>query len=192
MDEFWSTLLATIIGAAFAGAFTMLIFTRETRQAYQARLDDALAGIVLAIPARVRELDQYQKLLDEAEDNESSEAPAAEFLAPGPYELGVRLEAARMIARGEDAKTLGEVASAFYSLVSLHPKAQRARLSQLPELMRKWRHGELGKQPWSTFSRFAFDVDRRAGFSAPPPWDPINRIVTKLPKQKRPRGRFWK
>ncbi|MGC5225465.1 hypothetical protein ACPW96_23110 [Micromonospora sp. DT81.3] len=186
MDEFWSTLLATIIGAAFAGAFTVLIFTRESRQACQARLDDALSGIVLAIPTRVRELDEYQRHLDEVEAGGSPEAADIDRLAPGPYELGVRLEAARMVARGEDAKTLGEVASAFYSIVSLHPKAQRARLSQLPELMRKWRHGELGKQPWSTFTRFAFDVDRRAGFSAPPPWDPINRTVTKLPTPKRP------
>lgn len=186
MDGFWSTLIATIVGAAFAGAVTWFVFARQSHQGYTARLDDALAGIVLAIPARVRELDEYQAHIDQLDEDAPSRDPDSDPLPPGPYEIGVRLEAARMIARGEDAKTLGEVASAFYSLVSLPTLAQRARLSQLPELMRKWRHGELGKQPWSTFTRLAFDVDRRAGMTPPPPWDPIRRIVTKVNNPQQP------
>ncbi|MDQ0729092.1 hypothetical protein [Microbacterium sp. W4I20] len=186
MSEFWPTLLATIVGAAFAGAVTWLIFARQSHQVYVTRLDEALVGIVLAIPARVQQLDDYQTYLDDLEAGAGTDAQYQEALPPGPYDLGVRLEAARMVARGEDAKTLGEVASAFYATSSLPPKAQRARLSHLPELMRKWRHGELGKQPWSTFTRFAFDADKRAGLTPPPPWDPVNRIVTKLPDLKDP------
>jgi hypothetical protein len=183
MDVFWSTLVATIagsvVGAAVAGGIAWAVFRRESRRDYDARLDDALAGIALAIPARVSELDEYQDLLDELDHNDPTRNPNEDPLVPGPYELSVRLEAARMLARGEDEKTLGEVASAFHSLVMLPPKAQRARLSQLPELIRKWRHGKLGKQPWSAFTRFAFEVDQRKGMTPPPPWDPMRRVVTK-------------
>ncbi|PWC06576.1 hypothetical protein [Mycetocola zhujimingii] len=183
MDPFWSTLIATIagsvVGAAAAGGVAWVVFRRESRQNYEARLDEALAGIVLAIPARVRELDAYQDQLDELDRQSPTRNPNDDPLPPGPYELSVRLEATRMVARNADARTLGEVASAFYSVVNLPPIEQRARLSQLPELIRKWRLGELGKQPWTAFTRFAFDVDRRAGTTPPPPWDPMGRVVTK-------------
>lgn len=172
---FWETLLATVTGAVFAGGVTWLIFWQEGRRTYRQRFEDALVGLLLAIPSRVAELDRHENVLDAWEANGShGDAP----LTPGPYDLGVRLEAARLIARGNDAKTLASVADAFYSLTQLQPLPQRARLSHLAELVRKWQHGELGEHPWSTFTKFAFEVDAKTGMTPPPPWDAMRRIIT--------------
>lgn len=171
---FFETLLATIAGAMFASGTTALIFVADGRRAYRARLDDAVAGIMLAIPARVHELDDFHRRLEKQRRNSKTSLT----LPPGPYDLGVRLEAARLLARGDDAKTLAAVADAFYALTDLPPAPQRARLSQLAEQLRKWRHGELGQSPWAVFSRIGLSAEMRKGLTPPAPWDISRRIVT--------------
>ncbi|WP_157559993.1 hypothetical protein [Microbacterium sp. H83] len=172
--ELLDTLVGAIVGALFAVGTTAWFFRAEGRRNYNGRLDDALVAIMRAIPARVEALDSHQRVLDEYERRGGGSPP----LAPGPYEIGVLLEAARLVARDPDTKTLASVADAFYSLTDLQPLAQRARLSQLSERIRHWRQGELGPTPWSTFSKMAFDIDGRTGKTPPPPWDLSNRIVT--------------
>lgn len=178
--------LSTVVGTAL-GFFGSLFIARgasrdEGRRQYRARLDDALAALMGAIPDRVRELDEYSDTFERGNlvhGIHPDELPRQ----PGPYVLGVRMETTLMIARGDDVRTLKSVQDVLYALVHLPPTAQRARLSQLSESIRKWRHGEFGDQPWAHFAATARQIEERSGMTPVPPWDDSMRnVVTKIPK----------
>jgi len=168
------TLIGTVAGAFFAAGTTAFMFMREGHRNYNARLDDALASVMLAVPARVRELDEFAASLDQWSRHEVGDRPES----PGPYEISVNLEAARLVARGDDARTLESIGDVLAEMTLLAPRPQRARLSQLAEAIRRWRHGELGREPWSYFARLASEISQRKGLTPPPLWDIGRRIVT--------------
>lgn len=190
--------LSTLGGAAL-GFFGSLIISRRTsreedRRQYRAGLDDALAALMGAIPDRVRELDEYSDTFEYGHlvhGINPDELPRP----PAPYVLGVRMETTLMIARGEDVRTLKSVQDVLYGLVHLPPTAQRARLSQLSESIRKWRHGEFGDQPWAHFAATARQIEERSGVTPVPPWDDSMRnVVTKIsqPSPWTVRWREWR
>ncbi len=183
--------LSTLGGAAL-GFFGSLIISRrasreESRRQYRARLDDALAALMGAIPDRLRELNEYSDTFERGNlvhGIHPDELPRP----PAPYVLGVRMETTLMIARGEDVRTLKSIQDVLYGLVPLPPIAQRARLSQLSESIRRWRHGEFGEQPWAHFAATARQIEKRSGMTPVPPWDDSMRnVVTKIPQ---PSGRI--
>jgi hypothetical protein len=171
MDGFLTTMLATFAGAALAGVVAWLVFVREGVRAYNVRLDDALVAFLLAIPARIKALEDHDEMLRLVDTDAPGRHPDTYALAPGPYDLGIAIEAVRVIARSEDAKTISEIATVFYSIVSLPPLVQRAKLLHLAEMVRKWRQGVYGKHPWAHFEKVARETDERRGMTPPPPWE---------------------
>lgn len=176
--------LSTLAGGALGFIGSLFISRRasrdDSRRLYRTRLDDALAALMGAIPDRVRELDEYADTL-ERRNQVPGVNPDDLPLPPGPYVLGVRMETALMIARGEDIRTLKSIQDVLYGLIRLPPKAQRARLSQLSESIRQWRHEEYGDQPWTHFAATARQIEKRSGMIPVPPWDdPTRDVVTKI------------
>jgi hypothetical protein len=170
---FLPTLLATVAGAAI-GVFGVVWATRSQAQAaYRASMIEALALVVGAFPARMLELDQYgrdledyDEYIDRGGDGETPPPPE-----PAPYEIATRIEAARMIASEADQPVLGALAEAFYAVGGLLLPAQRARLSRLPEMLRLWQSGAWSRdRALAEFIKFRETAESGTGYTVPPAW----------------------
>jgi hypothetical protein len=167
------TFVATIAGAVVGVAGVSRSEKRQALAGYEARLTEALAQVVGAFPARLEELEKYGDRWDRYNEwiDAGGDPDVEPPIEPGPYEIATRLEAARMVARKDDQMTMQALAEAFYALSGMKPYVSRARLTHLPEMVRKWRSGEWdSKRARSEFDAFARTARERIGLTPPPPW----------------------
>lgn len=172
-STFVPTLLATLTGAGVGIAGIVLAANLQNKAEYERRLDMSMSALIGATPARIAELDlfavereRYSDYMDQGGDPDTVPNPE-----PAPYEMAVLLESARLLSRAEDQRVLAALADAFHALPGLPAKAQRARLSHLPEMIRKWRSGEWNDhRAMLEFNLFAVTARDRTGMTPPPPW----------------------
>ena len=146
----------------------------ESESARRATLDARLSILISAIPARMTELarhaeavELYQEFLVDG-GNPDIDSPTT----PAPYEIHVLLESVRLNAKTDtDKRVLAAMAECFYAIVDLPPLPHRARLSHLPEMIRKWRDGTWSdKRALNEFTKSAQLARDRSGMTPPPPY----------------------
>ena len=137
MDDFWRTLLATVAGSVVAVLGAWIIFSRESKERYAVRLNDALASVITAIPPHLAAMADVEQQL--RQDSKKPSWPPIQRQWPAADGIGLALIAAGLVARGEDRDIVDAAHEAFQAVVPLRSDHERAGLLLIATLLGDWR-----------------------------------------------------
>lgn len=148
----WASVGGTIVAALIGVGALAITFGVEARSRYTARLDEALAGVILALAERADSVDRWS----DAEASASRLSPVSmdrirwmAINAPGgPSDANVQaaVEIAWLAARGRDRACMSALADATFSLKRAVVTWQVDRSGRVAAAVRRWRTGELPRR----------------------------------------------
>ncbi|WP_431279882.1 hypothetical protein [Leifsonia poae] len=155
-NAFWSTVVATLFGAAISGFLAWLLFRGDRAARYNESLDNALQRFVEAVGKHLDELIKYK--LDQIKITQSTAAVVHAIFQPITFALNIAANHVAMLARGKDEPIAIALRESISRIEQERIDTQMAALSQVTATIAEWRSGrwtreqtanELGALPGS-------------------------------------------